>query len=308
MTSLLHFSRQPFSDASAQESALLGWSQFYGQLRPGRFAGQVETLSLPGIRITRERVNLAVAQQIASPIGTAVFVSSLEAETNWRINATVRGTDIVSLYRGGTEVTAVAPDNSDVLIIVVEAPRLGAAPDAIPPVRHAPGSPQTKATKQWLASLLAIYADDAAPPELDAVLPGLVLDRMQELFQHFMQIGTAPALRPRAAYALYRRALQLVGDRDQGPLSVADLANQLGVPATSLREALMETIGLTTGTWLRQHRLDGARRDLARAAGTDMTVSEIAMKWGFWHLGRFSAYYAQRYGHMPSDLLRVRSR
>ncbi len=308
MTNTFHLTRQRFSDASAQESALLGWSQCYRQLHPGLFAGQVETLSLPGISITRERVSLAVAQQIASPIGTAVFVSSLETEANWRINATLRGTDVVSLYRGGTEVTAVAPDNSDVLIVVVEARRLGAAPDTIPPVCYAPGSPQTEATKQWLASLLAIYADDAAPPELDAVLPGLVLDRMQALFQHFIRAGIGPALRPRTAYALYRRALQLVEDQDRGPLSVADLAHQLGVPATSLREAFMETIGVTTGTWLRQHRLDGARRDLAQAAGTDMTVSEIAMKWGFWHLGRFSAYYAQRYGHVPSDLLRVRSR
>jgi AraC family ethanolamine operon transcriptional activator len=33
-------------------------------------------------------------------------------------------------------------------------------------------------------------------------------------------------------------------------------------------------------------------------------VSEIAAGWGFTHLGRFSHYYADRYGQLPSETLR----
>lgn len=302
-TSSYHLTRQCFSDASAQETALLGWHQRYSQLRPGIFAGEVQTLDLPGISITRERVNLAVAQEIASPPGTAVFVSSLSSSAEWRINAARRGVNVISLYRGGTEITAVAPDLSDVLIVAVDVRHLGVAAEDIPPVRYAVGSAQTEATKQWLATMLAVYGMNDAPPELDAVLPGLVLDRMRAMLQHFMLHGDAAVLRPRAAYALYRHALRVV-DQDREPLSVAALALELDVPAASLREAFMETIGVTPSAWLRQHRLDGARRDLTRTGGS---VSEIAMKWGFWHLGRFSAYYAQRFGHTPSDALRART-
>lgn len=301
-TSSYHLTRQCFSDASAQETALLGWRQRYSQLRPGIFAGEVQTLNLPGISISRERVNLAVAQEIASPVGTAVLVSSLSSSAEWRVNAIRRGTDVISLYRGGTEVTAVAPDHSDVLIVVAEARLLGIAAEDIPPARNAIGSAQTEATKQWLASMLVIYGMNDAPPELDALLPGLVLDRVRGILQHFT-LSSHAALRPRAAYALYRQAVRLLEDQDRAPLSVADLALELGVPAASLREAFTETTGVTPGTWLRQHRLDGARRDLIRTSGS---VSEIAMKWGFWHLGRFSAYYAQRFGHTPSDALRAR--
>ena len=301
-TSSYHLTRQCFSDASAQETALLGWYQRYSQLRPGIFAGEVQTLHLPGISITRERVNLAVAQEIASPPGTAVLVLSLSSSAEWRVNAVRRGTDVISLYRGGTEVTAVAPDHSDVLIVVVEARLLGIAAEDIPPARNAIGSAQTEATKQWLASMLVIYGMNDAPPELDALLPGLVLDRVRAIVQHFT-LSSDAALRPRAAYALYRQAVRLLEDQDREPLSVADLALELGVPSASLREAFTETTGVTPGTWLRQHRLDGARRDLIRTSGS---VSEIAMKWGFWHLGRFSAYYAQRFGHTPSDALRAR--
>ncbi|WP_423066199.1 helix-turn-helix domain-containing protein [Devosia sp. CN2-171] len=304
-TSSYHLTRECFSDASAQETALRGWQQRYSQLRPGLFAGEVQTLNLPGISITRERVNLAVAQEIANPAGTVVLVSSLSCSAEWRVNAVRRGTDVISLYRGGTEVTAVAPDNSDVLIVVVDARLLGIAAEDIPPARNAIGSAQTEATKQWLASMLAIYGMNDAPPELDALLPGLVLDRMRAMLQHF-PLSRDTALRPRAAYALYRQAVRLLEDQDRAPLSIADLALELGVPTASLHEAFTETTGVTPGTWLRQHRLDGARRDLTRSGGNG-SVSEIAMKWGFWHLGRFSAYYAQRFGHTPSDALRART-
>lgn len=303
-TSSYHVTRQCFSDASAQETALLGWQQRYSQLRPGNFSGEVLTLNLPGITITRERVNLAVAQELVSPPGTIILALSLAGSAEWRINAVRRGIDVISLYRGGTEATAVAPDHSDVLIVAVETRQLGLAAHDIPPARSAVGSAQTEATKQWLATMLAIYGTNDAPPELDAVLPALVLDRMHAMLKHFMLHGDAALLRPRAAYALYRHAVRLVTDQDREPLSVADLALELDVPAASLREAFMETVGITPSAWLRQHRLDGARRDLNRTNGS---VSEIAMKWGFWHLGRFAAYYAQRFGHTPSDALRARN-
>lgn len=53
--------------------------------------------------------------------------------------------------------------------------------------------------------------------------------------------------------------------------------------------------------WLRIRRLNGAHRDLSEAGGTRLTVSAIAMKWGFRRLGRFSAYYHAQFGRYPSD-------
>jgi AraC family ethanolamine operon transcriptional activator len=50
----------------------------------------------------------------------------------------------------------------------------------------------------------------------------------------------------------------------------------------------------------------GATRDLLAAQGSDRPVSDIAMKWGFWHLGRFSAYHAALYGEAPSQTVRGR--
>ncbi len=40
------------------------------------------------------------------------------------------------------------------------------------------------------------------------------------------------------------------------------------------------------------------------AGGTGVTVTEIASRWGFNHLGRFSSVYLHRFGEAPSHTLR----
>jgi AraC-like DNA-binding protein len=49
-------------------------------------------------------------------------------------------------------------------------------------------------------------------------------------------------------------------------------------------------------------RLNGALRDLT-LPGQTSTISDIALKWGFRHMSRFSAYYRKAFGELPSNTL-----
>ena len=55
--------------------------------------------------------------------------------------------------------------------------------------------------------------------------------------------------------------------------------------------------------YLRSVRLDSVRGEL-QAPGPGTTVAAVAHRWGFAHLGRFTAYYRRRYGESPSQTLR----
>jgi transcriptional regulator GlxA family with amidase domain len=50
---------------------------------------------------------------------------------------------------------------------------------------------------------------------------------------------------------------------------------------------------------VRRTRLERVRLDLLTAGPGD-SVTDIAMRWGFFHLGRFSSIYASHFGELPS--------
>ena len=60
-------------------------------------------------------------------------------------------------------------------------------------------------------------------------------------------------------------------------------------------------------TYLRRTRLARVHEDLLHADPASTTVRTVAHRWGFAHLGRFAATYAERYGQSPSTTLKVKS-
>lgn len=77
----------------------------------------------------------------------------------------------------------------------------------------------------------------------------------------------------------------------------------------SIQAGFREDLDTTPVAYIRDRRLDAVRRALLEAIpGEGVTVTEVAVRWGFSHLGNFSMVYRQRFGESPSTTLRgVRS-
>lgn len=89
------------------------------------------------------------------------------------------------------------------------------------------------------------------------------------------------------------------------PITVADIAAAAGVSERTLQAAFQSELSTTPTAYVRTRRLERAHADLADAAATDMvSVTTIAARWGFGHLGRFAAEYKARFGESPSQTLR----
>ncbi|MER5635689.1 AraC family transcriptional regulator [Kitasatospora sp. NPDC002227] len=109
-----------------------------------------------------------------------------------------------------------------------------------------------------------------------------------------------------AAPSALRRAVAFCEEHAHEAVSVADIAAAARVSPQSLRAAFRAHLDTTPLAFLRRVRLDLAHHDLrsvaqGRASGT---VTDIAVRWGFTHLGRFSAHYRDTYGESPSATLR----
>ena len=88
------------------------------------------------------------------------------------------------------------------------------------------------------------------------------------------------------------------------PLSIEQLAEHAGVSVRTLFSGFREFRDNTPMAFLRDVRLERVRQALLQ--DTPQSVTDIALKWGFGHLGRFSQEYRKRYGELPSATLRFR--
>ena len=102
-----------------------------------------------------------------------------------------------------------------------------------------------------------------------------------------------------------RHALDYIETHLSEPITIADIAAAGETGIRSLEQGFHEELNCTPTSYLRDRRLDRARLDLLDASPADhLTVTAIAYRWGFTHLGRFSSTYRHRFGESPSQTLR----
>ena len=92
------------------------------------------------------------------------------------------------------------------------------------------------------------------------------------------------------------------------PFDGRALARATGAPLRALEYTFREALGVSPRAWHRTARLQAANRDLRLGSPALDQVSSIAERWGFRHLGRFAATYAECFGESPNETLRFRSR
>ena len=88
------------------------------------------------------------------------------------------------------------------------------------------------------------------------------------------------------------------------PVTVTQLSRVAGVSERTLRAAFHDLIGISPKQHMLRQRLQAARAALRAAAPGSATVTDIAMSYGFFELGRFALRYRHAYGEAPSSTLR----
>ena len=100
-----------------------------------------------------------------------------------------------------------------------------------------------------------------------------------------------------------QQALALLKAHPGHEHTVTALAAACGVAARTLQQHFREFLGQSLIEVLRGIRLDLVRRELLLGRN-DTEITELATRYGFSHLGRFSGWYRDRYGESPLATLR----
>ncbi|MCG8428100.1 MAG: AraC family transcriptional regulator [Chromatiales bacterium] len=94
---------------------------------------------------------------------------------------------------------------------------------------------------------------------------------------------------------LYEYALARLGQ----PVTLIDLAKAAALSERQLNTFCHTHLGQSPMAWLRDLRLDAVHAAIQADPESDLT--DIAMRHGFFHLGRFSAAYRDRFDELPSQ-------
>lgn len=129
------------------------------------------------------------------------------------------------------------------------------------------------------------------------LIEGLLLIQPHN-YSHALGDGVRPA-----SPAVVVRAIELMRTHPEAPWTAGLLAQRTGIGARALTKAFARAGEPPPMTYLRQLRLKLVQSALLDADPRSVTVSAVAGRWGFVHLGRFAEQYYQAFGERPSTTL-----
>src|SRR5262249_15350126 len=103
--------------------------------------------------------------------------------------------------------------------------------------------------------------------------------------------------------AIMRRFYQAIERSGDQPLYIPEICKEIGASDRTLRACCHEYLGMSPKHYLMLRRMNMVRRALQRASSSEITVTEIATRYGFWQFGRLAVEYRALFGEAPSATL-----
>lgn len=167
---------------------------------------------------------------------------------------------------------------------------------------RAPDHDQTAIWRRAVGEASPVLQDAASSPLLRMQAGLLVARATLKLFPWHDVPFSAELRTPRMSAV--RAAIEYLHHHANRPITPADAARAAGISTRVLQLAVRRYEDTTPSALLRGIRLDRVRAELRESSPSTTTVRAVAEEWGFGHLGRFAASYAERFGELPSTTLR----
>lgn len=296
-------------DIDQLAESLTGWTQDYDQVKPGAFEGRLADLWLGDVQVCRETTKCGLVERGSVRDDALYVVIPLHAKGDGWINGETIGVGDVFCGSGGYEWFTKTAEEWDLLIFVV--PR-HTVEDRLEPTTtklitqpaghrirgaaHMPSLEQLKSTAQVMFD----FQGTTVPPEVIEFFNGSLRDNMVNLINQVKTDDTAIPGRVSDMMRTLKRARILIEDEDTPLIQVDDIAHELGVSRRTFRNYCQTITGLPPTTFLRAIRLNNVRRTL-KDQHKSVGVLDAAFQSQFTHSGRFSRYYFELFGELPSD-------
>lgn len=147
---------------------------------------------------------------------------------------------------------------------------------------------------QWVNAVLASPARPPVESKLQAVVTELIASRLAN--HEYQQTFTAG---DRFRMHLLDVTHECVQKHDH-PQLLAEICTAIGMKPRTVQKYFHEIYGMGPTEYFRIRHLNGARAEFFMGADT---VSEVAYRWKFAHLGRFAGRYKIHFGESPKTTI-----
>jgi AraC family ethanolamine operon transcriptional activator len=296
--------------------SISGWDQVYDQTSPGQFQGALAELMLDQVQLFMESSSHALVQTCKTWAGASWFGIPVQSQKTVRVDGARVVPNMLALHSGGGDFQLTTPDEFAFLGVVVQTEWLcqyAALEHSELPhnllnqrVVQVPGK-DLNAFRNWLCQVL--LAEPAGTPGvLPQGSPHLMDEAVSALVQLLVQGKDGPRENVSAQHArrTLRRARDYLQAHTDRCVTVHELCQELGSSPRALQDCFQRYVGLSPKAYLKALKLNEARRELRRYDSALTTVSDVAVRYGFWHLSKFAADYRWLFGELPSQTLAKR--
>lgn len=169
------------------------------------------------------------------------------------------------------------------------------------------GNATQKKLRGLLSAVMMGIEDPAAPfsslPARCVVEAELLVAFVETLRNGLENLVARPKRRTTGKLQRLRQARDFIQTTAHDPLHIEEVSHALGMSPRGVEALFQDSLGIGPNAYIRHTRLHGVRRELLKAAPRPGIVKELAIRWGFWHMGHFSASYRSLFGENPSATL-----
>jgi AraC family transcriptional regulator, ethanolamine operon transcriptional activator len=298
-----------YAELEELEAAVRGWRVRFTPLASGLSTGSLRECLLASLRLVQVRFTGPVALS-SRPIGEAPpFQVGLISPAPDRLLWDGRPVhfDRLMVKEGGEGSNFALPGHCEFTVARLDRDQLGEllrvfrAGESEPP-RFAGTYPLSGLALYELRSRLGalLRLDPAQSPDLVVVAERDIYQRVALALSNGPDAARpSPAARRR----VLRTAEEYIRSHTHDRLSLADLCRASGCSERTLRSAFQEHYGVSPLAFIKRVRLLGLRGDLLDASPRSARVIDLALRWGFWHLGHLSRDYRRLFGETPIETL-----
>jgi AraC family ethanolamine operon transcriptional activator len=302
-------------DINQLANSEVGQYRRYMQLKPGELDCRIKEVKLDGVVLLREKLNVGIQIEAAPPAEIVPLAAILSNTQKMRFCGKPLGQHSL-MQATGNEWNVCATESLDYVGCVMERGVLeyhsqnliGRAPSAgwFVSQRRQVEPMLFSYYQQWLLDALALLE---RKPELilhepiRRQLSGQIFQLAVKLLCSAEQIEQKVVRFNRRVDGV-RKVVEYLQVHAQYLPTMSELCKVACLSERSLEYGFREQFGVTPVRYLKVVRLNGARRELVVADASSTKVVDIALRWGFVELGRFSGEYNKLFNQLPSHTLR----